>query len=58
MVTEEFAPIAARIAALEGRNALGRVVLPYPFEGLPEHDVRAHAIAAFPAVLTGLGATP
>lgn len=56
MVTEEFAPIAERLATIEGAPALARLVLPYPFEGLPVDVVRAHARDAFPELVALLGA--
>ena len=55
VVTDEFAAIAARIAALEGHAALGRLELPYPLEGLPDEEVHAIAVAAYPRLLELLG---
>ena len=55
VVTEEFAPIAAQLAAHEGVPRLPRLVLPYPFEGLPADVLDAHARAACPQLLELLG---
>ncbi len=55
VVTEEFATIASRIAALEGHADLGRLVLPYPLEGLPAEEVHAIAVTAYPRLLELLG---
>ena len=55
VVTEEFAAIAARIAALEAHADLARLVLPYPLEGLPDEEVHAIAVAAYPRLLELLG---
>lgn len=57
VVTAEFDAIAQRLADLRGRGDLGRVVLPYPLQGLPDAEIRRHANAAFTSVLTALGAT-
>jgi len=54
-VTEEFAPIAARIATLEAHSGLGRLVLPYPLEGRPDEEVHAIAVDAYPRLLDLLG---
>jgi hypothetical protein len=54
-VTEEFSSIAARLAAIEGHGALGRLVLPYPLEGLPDEEVHAIAVDAYPRLVELLG---
>ena len=56
VVTEEFAGLAARLAAHAGHPALARLVLPYPLEGRPPEEVHAVAVDAYPrlvALLTG-----
>jgi hypothetical protein len=55
-VTEEFEALAHTMAANAGRPGLRVFVLPYPLENRSESEVRAIARAAFPAVLTALGA--
>ena len=56
VVTEEFASIAGRLAALEGHDGLPRLVLPYPLEGRPTEEVHAIAVDAYPRLLDLLGA--
>lgn len=56
VATAHFAPLARHLAADGGRPGLRVIVLPYPYDTLPEAEVRAHARAAFPKVLEVLGA--
>lgn len=56
VATAHFEPLARHLAADGGRPGLRVIVLPYPYDTLPEADVRAHARAAFPQVLEVLGA--
>ena len=59
VVTEEFEAFAHRMAAHAGHPSLRVLVLPYPLEGRPEHEVRQIAADAYPALLQTLGvATP
>jgi hypothetical protein len=57
VATEQFEPLARLLAADAGRPGLRVVVLPYPYDTLPEEEVRAHARAAFPRLIEVLGAT-
>lgn len=57
VATAHFEPLARRLAVDGGRPGLRVVVLPYPYDTLPEAEVRAHARAAFPRLLDVLGAT-
>ena len=52
-----FRPLGRLLAADGGRPGLHVVVLPFPFDTLPEAEVRAHARALFPRLLEVLGAT-
>ncbi|MDO8364178.1 MAG: hypothetical protein Q7V88_14890 [Actinomycetota bacterium] len=57
VATEQFEPLARVLAADGGRPGLRVMVLPYPYDTLPEEQVRAHARALFPQLLAVLGAT-
>ena len=50
-------PRSDRPRLLGGRPGLRLMVLPYPYDTLPEDAVRAHAQALFPQLLEALGAT-
>jgi hypothetical protein len=56
VVTEEFEVLAHTMATNAGRPGLRVLVLPYPFETLPEVQVREIARAHWPIVLQTLGA--
>jgi hypothetical protein len=55
VITEEFVRIAEQVAALKGHPNLRQLVLPYPFEGLPEEEVARIAEDAYPRLLAALG---
>jgi len=55
VVTEEFAMIASRVAALRGRPSLRRLILPYPLETRSETECREIARKYYPRLLTLLG---
>jgi Fe-S cluster biogenesis protein NfuA len=57
VVTEQFVALAATLATHYGRPGLRTHALPFPLQGRPEHEVRAIARDAFPALLTTMGAT-
>ena len=57
VATRHFESLAQLLAEEGGRPGLRLVVLPYPYDTLPEEEVRAHARAAFPELLDTLGAT-
>jgi hypothetical protein len=57
VATAHFEPLARQLAADGGRPGLRVVVLPYPYDTLPEDEVRAHARASFPQLLATLGAS-
>jgi hypothetical protein len=57
VATAHFEPLARLLAADGGRPGLRVLVLPYPYDILPEEEVRAHARAAFPRLIEVLGAT-
>ena len=56
VVTAEFEVLAQTMAANAGRPGLRVLVLPYPLESLPEHEVRAIAREHWPQLLQTLGA--
>lgn len=56
VATEQFESLARTLASNYGRPGLRLLVLPYPLDVRPEHEVRAIARDAFPAVLATLGA--
>jgi hypothetical protein len=56
VVTEEFAALAASVAANAGRPGLRMLVLPYPLDTRPETEVRAIAEDTWPDLLAVLGA--
>ena len=43
IVTEKFVPLADTIAMTVGRTDLTKVVIPHPFGGLPEEEIRERA---------------
>jgi hypothetical protein len=43
VVTEKFVPLADTIALTVGRTDLAKIVIPHPFGGLPEEDIRERA---------------
>jgi hypothetical protein len=55
-VTEEFAKHAGNMASHLGHPDLKLLVLPYPLEGRPEHELRKIAEEHYPAFLRLLGA--
>lgn len=57
VATKHFEPLAQVLAEEGGRPGLRLLVLPYPYDTLPEADVRALARASFPHLLEVLGAT-
>jgi hypothetical protein len=44
VVTEKFVPLADTIAMTVGRTDLTKIVIPHPFGGLPEQEVRERAV--------------
>jgi hypothetical protein len=56
VATEHFEPLARILSAEGGRPGLRVMVLPYPYDTLPEDEVRGHARALFPQLLQTLGA--
>jgi hypothetical protein len=56
VVTEQFVALASTLAAHYGKPGLRLQQLPYPFDLLPELDVRQIARDRFPEVLATLGA--
>ncbi|MGE0308749.1 MAG: hypothetical protein AB7N61_05885 [Acidimicrobiia bacterium] len=57
IATAHFEGLARVLAAEGGRPGLRVMVLPYPYDTLPEDEVRAHAKRLFPTLLEVLGAT-
>jgi Fe-S cluster biogenesis protein NfuA len=57
-VTEHFEQLARVLATDEGRPGLRLVVLPHSLHTLPEDEVRRHARAALPQLLSTLGVVP
>jgi hypothetical protein len=57
VATAQFEPLAHVLAADGGRPGLRVCVLPYPYDTLPQDEVRAHAQAEFARLLEVLGAT-
>jgi hypothetical protein len=55
-VTQEFEVLAHRMAANAGRAGLRVLVLPYPLESKPEHEVREIAREHWPKLLETLAA--
>lgn len=55
VVTREFEALARTMAANAGRSGLRILVLPYPLDTLPEHDVRRIAREYHAALLRALG---
>jgi hypothetical protein len=58
VVTREFEALATSIAANAGRPGLRVLVLPYPLDTRPEHEVRAIAASHWPELLRTAGAVP
>ena len=56
-VTEEFIEHGKNIAKMSGHADLRQLVFPFPFEGLPEQEVRRIAEALYPKFLTAIGAS-
>ena len=56
VVTEEFESLGHTMATNAGRPGLRVHVLPYPFDTLPEEEVRKIAREHWPLVLASLGA--
>lgn len=56
VATAFFEPLARLLAADGGRAGLRLLELPYPYDTMPEDEVRAHARDAFPRLLDVLGA--
>lgn len=56
-ITEEFVEHGRNIANMEGHANIRQLVFPYPFEGMPEDDVRRIAVDAYPRFLNLIGAT-
>jgi hypothetical protein len=54
--TAHFESLAKVLSAEAGRPGLRLAVLPYPYDTLPEAEVRAHARAAYPRLLEAMGA--
>ena len=57
VVTAEFESLGHTMATNAGRPGLRVHVLPYPFDTLPEEEVRKIAREHWPSVLESLGAT-
>jgi hypothetical protein len=57
VATAHFEPLARLLARDGGHPGMRVAVLPYPYDTLPEDDVRAAARDAFPRLLEALGAT-
>jgi hypothetical protein len=57
-ITAEFVEHGKNIANIEGHPNIRQLVFPYPFEGLPEDQVRRHAREMYPTFLKSLGAKP
>jgi Fe-S cluster biogenesis protein NfuA len=57
VATAQFTALARMLAADRGRPGLRLLELPYPYDLLPESEVRAHAQAQFPRLLDTLGAS-
>ena len=55
VVTREFEALAATMAANAGRAGLRVHVLPYPFDELPEKEIRELARAHYRPLLRTLG---
>ncbi|MEI7546494.1 MAG: hypothetical protein WCK21_00335 [Actinomycetota bacterium] len=58
IVTAQFEDIARTLSGLGGRPELRLCVLPYPFDVLPETEVRSIARELFPTVVDALGVRP
>jgi len=52
--TRFFEPLAVATAKGKGMPDIRQVILPFPYEGLPEKQVRAIARKALPAILDAL----
>ena len=57
VVTAQFDGLAEMLSTHYGRPGLRRHVLPFPLQTRAEDEIRDIARTAFPALLTGLGAT-
>ena len=55
VVTQEFEGLARTMAKNAGRSGLRLLVLPYPLDTLPEHEVRQIAKDHFGGLLQALG---
>lgn len=55
--TEHFGDLARALASSEGRPEIRMLLLPFPFEGLPEEEVRRVARELYPRLLETLEAT-
>jgi hypothetical protein len=57
VATKHFESLARVLAEEGGQPGLRMMVLPYPYDTLPDDEIRAHARASFPRLLEVLGAT-
>ena len=57
-MTEEFATHGRNMAGHLGHGDLAVLVLPYPLEARPEHELRAIAAEYYPHALELLGVQP
>jgi hypothetical protein len=55
--TEHFADLARELASAEGRPEIRMLLVPHPFEGRPEEEIRRLAREAYPRLLEALEAT-
>jgi Fe-S cluster biogenesis protein NfuA len=57
VVTEQFQTLGRTIALDSGRPGLRLMVLPYPYDTLPEEEIRAAASSLYPQLVDVIGAT-